>query len=198
MVDSLPPDDPAEFLPWLKRASEQWWAAAALDPALYGFQIQPGTRWRPGLTDEQVRRYEADLGFRFPAVHRRFLEYMNGTAPTAVNVYGGCGEPHAYAPGYYSYPDDLEAVRAKIGWIYESFGITVDEIERRRIPHIIPLYGHRFLVADRCESNPVLSMHGNDVILYASSLEAFLVNDIFHRHQPEPGMPDVPVEFWLG
>ena len=40
---------------------------------------------------------------------------MNGTDKPAVNVYGKSGEPYAYAPGYYSYPRDLEAVKKMEG-----------------------------------------------------------------------------------
>lgn len=196
MADFLPPIDPTDFFPWLKLASEQLWTTATIDPRIYGFQIQPGTCWCPGLTVDEVSCYETSLGFRFPEVYRRFLENMNGTAPAAVNIFGYCGHPHAYFPGYYSYPRDMKMVRAKIAWIYESFGITAAEVERRRYPHIVPLTEHRFLVADRCESNPVLSMYGNDVVQYARSLEAFLVNDIFYGGQSEPDMGTVSVTFW--
>lgn len=197
VTDLLPPDDPEAFFLWLRRTSEQSWVAAAIEPSLYGFQTQPGTQWRPGLTPEQVRQYQADIGFEFPVAYRRFLQHMNGTTPPTINVYGGCGEPPTYGTGYYSYPTDLAVVRAQIDWIYESFELTAEEVEHRKIPHILPIVGHRFLVVDRCRSTPVLSMHGADVIVYATSLEAFLIKDIFRQHQAEERVEAVSVEFWL-
>ena len=62
----------------------------------------------------------------------------------------------------------------------------------------MPIVSHRFLVIDRCAQNPILSMYGRDSIFFASSLESFLVDDIF---KPvvliTVNEPAVDVEFWL-
>lgn len=164
---------------------------------IYGFQIQKGTKWNPPLNDGQIKKYEKELGFGFSEIYRIFLRHMNGTDKPALNVYGRSGAPHAYAPAYYSYPRDLETVKEMIQWICESFKIEVADIDGNKIPFILPIVSHRFLIVDKAGKNPVLSMHGDDVIPYASSLRTFLVNDIFRMHALEENMPYISVDFWL-
>ena len=138
------------------------------------------------------------MGFSFPSIYKLYLKAMNGTTKDTINIYGRSGEPEQYAPGFYSYPKDLPEMRKMIGWIYEECTVTPAEVEARQIPHIMPIFGHRFLVADRCETNPVLSISGDDIVPYAPDLMAFLVYDIFHGHAPAPGIPnDLVVKFWL-
>jgi hypothetical protein len=187
-----------QFFPWLKQESEKYWSSIGLKDFIYGFQVQAGTRWNEGLTEEEIARFEGDIGFEFPSIYKRFLKTMNGTDKDTINIYGCSGEPTRYAAGYYAYPKDLDMIRKKIAWICESCHVTPDDIEAGHIPHILPIVGHRFLVIDRCTSNPVLSMYGDDIIPYASNLMTFLVNDIFRNAAPDPDLPsDVQVTFWL-
>ncbi len=192
-----PPQDSEKFFIWLKSESERFWKKTKIHPAIYGFQIQKRTKWNPPLDDVQIREYETELGFGFPEIYRTFLKHMNGTDKPAVNVYGKSGEPYAYAPAYYSYPRDLKIVKEMIEWICESFKIEVADIDGEKIPFILPVVSHRFLIIDKAGKNPVLSMHGDDVIPYASSLKNFLVDDIFRSHMQEESLPYVSVDFWL-
>lgn len=169
------------FFAWLKKASEQYWEGIELNQTIYGFQIQKGTKWLPGLGDSDIKEYERIMGFTFPEVYKLFLKQMNGTDKSTINIYGECGEPYRYDAGFYSYPRDLEIVKAKIGWILDAFKIAPENIDQRQVPHIMPIFGHRFLVMDRCEGNPVLSMYEDDVILYATSLPQLLVTEIFRE-----------------
>ena len=46
-------------------------------------------------------------------------------------------------------------------------------------PPLIPVLGHRYLVgAPMVEGNPVLSMYGSDVIVYADDLESYLTIEL--------------------
>jgi hypothetical protein len=192
------PKEPERFFAWLRQASEACWKDAELKDEIYGFQIQAGTRWRPGLSDAEIGSFEKDMGFSFPPLYKLYLKAMNGTGKETVNIYGRSGEPERHGPGFYSYPGDLPKVRELIAWIYESCRVTPEEVEAQQIPHIVPIVAHRFLVVDRSPSNPVLSMYGDDIVAYASNLMAFLDFDIFHDSAPEPGLPgDLRVEFWL-
>jgi hypothetical protein len=194
-----PPHNPDEFFPWLKKASEEHWGSVEINRGIFGFQIQRGAKWLPGLSGEEIADYEKEIGFSFPEIYKLYLKNMNGTDKPNVNVYGECGEPYRYAPGYYSYPRDLVAVKDTIRWIYDDFGVTPEFIEENQIPHIMPIVGHRFLVVDRCVGNPVLSMYGRDSIFYAPSLESFLVGDIFKGDGITiiADESDVGVKFWL-
>ena len=145
-----PPNNPDKFFPWLKGASEGHWECVEINRSIYGFQLQRGTTWLPGLSSVEVTEYEKAMGFSFPEIYRLFLRCMNGTDMPAINVYGECGEPYRYASGYYSYPRDLAAVMDTIKWIHDDFGLTPDFIDENKIPRIMPIVSHRFLVMDRC------------------------------------------------
>lgn len=79
-----------DFLKEFKRATEANWSEKSIDPAIYGFQFQRGTRWNPALSGEQIAEYEAGLGVRFPHDLEAFLREMNGTDLPTLNV---CGTP---------------------------------------------------------------------------------------------------------
>jgi hypothetical protein len=186
------------FFPWLKEQSEKYWATIELKRNIYGFQIQPGTKWNPGLTDIQIDCFEKEIGFSFPAIYRLFLKHMNGTDKPCINIYAYSGTPFSYSPGYYTYPKDLAQFQELIQWIYESKNMSHQEIEKEHIPHILPIVSHRFLVMDRCGSNPVLSMYGDDIIPYANDLRGFLLHDIFRNGSQDPNLKeDLQVDFWL-
>lgn len=198
MLDlSFSPNTLEEFFPWFKITSERFWAQKQLDPSIYGLQIQPGTRWLPGLTEDEITRFERALGFSFPAIYKLFLAHMNGTDQMAVNVYGEEGHSYTYAHAYYSYPRDIDIIKDYINWIYSEYDVTEEIVKQQLIPHIIPIVGHRFLVADQCETHPILSMYGRDTIIYAHSLETFLVNDVFKNHRFEVNNKPIKVRFWV-
>lgn len=194
-----PPTRLPEFFEWLREASHAHWETVSIDRTICGFQIQPGTKWLPGISDGEIDAFETALAFRFPEALRVFLRYMNGTDRETVNVYADGGEPYRNGVGYYSFPRDLEAVKEKIRWICDSFEIDEGYVHENDIPHILPLVAHRFLVADRCKTHPVLSMYGTDVIPYARDLRTFLVNDVFMNHVWDSDLsPEAAdVKFWL-
>jgi hypothetical protein len=198
LTSLTPPSTPSAFFRWLKNKSELHWQTVPINHQIYGFQVQPGAHWNPGLSSTEIEHFEADLGFSFPPILKTFLATMNGTDKPYVNLYGDSGEPPKYAAGYYSYPRDLSQIRDLIGWIYDSNHVTPEAIEAKTIPHIFPLVAHRFLIIDRCKTHPVLSMYGDDIILYALTLQVFLVNDIFHQGAPSSPLPNTfTVKFWL-
>jgi hypothetical protein len=182
-----PPKETEQFFVWLKNESEKFWKSIKfwisinINPKVYGFQIQKNTKWNPGLSNSDIEKFEKDLGFNFPEIYKLFLKTMNGTDK----------------PAYYSYPRDLETIQEMIEWICESFEIKVKDMDGDKIPFIIPITQHRFLISDKTKRNPVLSMYGQDVIIYASSLKTFLINDIFYKHKQEDNLADISVDFWL-
>ena len=95
-----PETNPTEFFKWLKNESEIYWETISINKQIYGFQIQPKTKWNPGLSDIEIHKFEEELGFQFPEILKKFLQVMNGTSPESINVYGNRGEPAAFSPGY--------------------------------------------------------------------------------------------------
>lgn len=167
------------------------WSTQSIDPNVYGFQIQQGTRWNPGLTDEMVSEYENILGVRFPHDFRKFLRTMNGTDLPTLNVYGSCGEPFRQSVGVYAYPRDIEVVRQRIEDVlrnraeisadlaYQGFALPMDA-------GLAPICGHRYvLCTPDPESSAVLSIvvDGVDAIIYASSLQEYLEVEFFQNRR---------------
>jgi len=170
-----------DFLADFRRATEERWGVCSINPTIYGFQFQRGTRWNPGLSDVEILDYEGTLDVRFPGDFREFLRVMNGTDLPTLNVYGYCGEPHRQSIGVYSYPRDLEAVRRRIEDVHEwraelSRTMADQGFALAAESSFMPIYSHRYVV---CTSDPdssaVLSIHdGGDAIVYGNSLEAYL------------------------
>jgi len=190
------PDNPNVFFQWLKKMSEKFWENVEMKRGVFGFQTQKETKWLEGLLEEEITEYESELGFALPEIYKFYLRNMNGTDKPAVNNYGD-SETAAYASDYYSFPRDLEIVKDRIKWIYDEFLVDEEEVRSEKIPHIIPIVGHRFLIADNCAENPVLSMYGKDVIVYAPNLQKFLVADIFENSSMVATDLSYEVKLWL-
>lgn len=171
------------------------WAEKELDNNVYGFQIQKGTGWNKGLNENEILEFERALGVSFPEVYKDYLRVMNGTDKDTINIYGNSGEPYAYGVGYYSFPKDVEVIKGRIKWVLDSFGIEEYEMKSKAIPNIIPIVSHRFLIVDKSNINPILSMYGSDVILYCNSLPNFLEVDIFNKRAAISY--DINIPFWL-
>jgi hypothetical protein len=101
----------ANFYSRFKQASEEKWQTLSLRPTIWGFQIQPGTLWNPGLSEEERVQYEVEVAFQFPSELRAFLKHMNGTDKPALDVRGSSGEEHRFGSAFYSYPRDREVIK---------------------------------------------------------------------------------------
>jgi hypothetical protein len=81
----------SDFLLEFKRSAEKKWREQPINPHIYGFQFQPGTRWNESMSDEKIAEYENVLGARFGHDFRAFVRAMNGTDLPTLNIYGNCG-----------------------------------------------------------------------------------------------------------
>lgn len=189
-------ENPNVFFAWLKKTSESVWENVEIKRGIYGFQTQRQTKWLKGLSEDEIKEFENDLGFEFPDIYKFYLRNMNGTDKPAENIYGD-QKTVSFAPSFYSYPRDLAAIKERIEWIYGEFLIDEEDVKREKIPHIIPIVGHRFLIADNCAENPVLSMYGDDVIPYAPNLQSFLIADIFRESSSVPFELNYEIKLWL-
>jgi len=80
------------FLEGFKQATEAKWRFNSINPTIYGFQFQQGTRWNAGMSNEQIADYESALEARFPHDFKTFLRKMNGTDLPTLNVYVSSAE----------------------------------------------------------------------------------------------------------
>lgn len=178
-----------DFLWGFKRTTEQKWNREPVDPTVYGFQFQRGTRWNPGLSNLEIREYENALGMRFPHDVRAFLSVMNGTDMPTLNVYAHCGEPHRTSVGVYSHPRDLKIIKERIRDVHESRDEIARDLKEQGfdLPNeadLLPIYGHRYVVCSSdLDSSVVLSIvvHDVDAIVYGNSLREYLERDFLGR-----------------
>lgn len=167
------------------------WSTRSIDPRGYGYQIQQGTRWNPGLSHEDIVEYERDIGVRFPHDFRAFLRAMNGTDLPTLNVYGYCGEPLRRATGVYSYPRDIELVRWRIHDVLENKERISDDLAEQgfALPAdagFVAICGHRYVLCTAdLDSSVVLSIVVNDVdaIVYAKSLKEYLEKEFLENRR---------------
>jgi hypothetical protein len=170
-----------DFLLDFKRRTEDYWRQTPINPTLYGFQFQQGTRWNRGLSEEEVGEYEKVLGVRFPDDFEKLLKLMNGTDLPTLNVYGYSGEPPRQSVGVFSYPRDLGEVERRIKdvEVYRDQLITImaeQGFELAPEDSLVPIYVHRYVVcASDSVSSAVLSItDGMDAIVYGNSLREYL------------------------
>ena len=175
----------SKFLAEFKRATEAKWSGKSIDPSLYGFQFQRGTRWMPGLPDKQIADYEDVLGTKFPDDFRIFLGAMNGTDLPTLNVFGSTGVPQRQSPGVYSYPRDVEVVKQLIEVVEEDRDdVTLDLASQGfHLPaqaNLVPVCGHCYVVCTRkLNTTAVLSIvvHEVDAIVFGYSLRDYLTKE---------------------
>jgi hypothetical protein len=178
-----------DFLTNFRKETEDRWSKKAINNRIYGFQIQPGTKWLPGLTEHLIDQYESQLKFKFPHDMRRLLRYINGTDQPTLNIYGSSGEPHEFGPGVYSYPRDIEHIIARL----QSVAVDRSEIatdllnngfDLKDSAKLLPIYSHRYVVCDLDQrSSTVLSICGTDAIIYGDCLRDYLQNEFLDGGQ---------------
>jgi hypothetical protein len=170
-----------DFLYQFKQATEKKWSTDLIDPNLYGFQFQRGTRWNSGLSDKEIMDYEGALGAMFSPVLKKFVSQLNGTDLPTVNIYGNCGEPKRESVGVYCYPRDLKIQKDLLGSLNKSrqkLAATMSEqgFDLRQNADLVPFYGHRYVVClPKLDDSVVLSIDDcDDAIVYANSFEEYL------------------------
>jgi hypothetical protein len=178
----------------LKELTENYWDNVDLNKKIYGFQIQKGTKWKKGLSEDQINEFEKTMGFKFPEILRDYYTVMNGVDKEQINVFGNSGYKYSYSQNIFSFPDEIQIIKDLIMWIYEENKINENEIKNKNISRIFPICYHRFILIDH-EEHPILSMHGNDIIFWA--------NNIIDLYKMKIGISEiknvnnVKINFWL-
>ncbi|HZY38396.1 MAG TPA: SMI1/KNR4 family protein [Mucilaginibacter sp.] len=185
------------FFEELKHISEQYWETVTLDKH-YGYQIQPGSKWKSGLCDADLKNFEHAMGFTFPEPLANFYRAMNGLDRPSIDISGNNSE---FRPEFYSFPNDLNFIKDQINWIYEANSIAREDMLNSGISRIFPIFAHRFMLIDIPES-PILSMWGDDIIYWADDIRKLLIRDVFWNvlnlsDDKKLRQLHYDVEFWL-
>lgn len=173
----MKPNNSLAFFEYLKVETEAKWAQLELnDPYV---SVNPGTKWLPGLSEEELQAFEKEMGFPFSEPLRNFYRTMNGVDRPFIYTYddGSITEDNRF----YSYPRDIDRIRDKIEWVYDACRITPAIVKARGISRIFPVWSHRFMMTDE-PGHPILSMHGNDIIFYAFTLAELCRKDLVSTH----------------
>jgi hypothetical protein len=183
MIDS-------QFLLEFRHETEEKWRKQAIDPRIYGFQFQAGTRWNPGLSYEQILAYENKVCIRFPSDFKAFLRAMNGTDLPTLNVFGSSGEPSREWIGVYTYPRDIDLIRDLIASVNTDRNVLITTLAEEGFSlsaraKLMPIYAHRYVVCDEdFESSVVLSIwDSEDAIVYGYSLQEYLEREFLGKRQ---------------
>lgn len=224
-----PADFGPDFLSWLKEATERaWrdieeWSAADFEAAgLIGTRWGRGTHWTGGLSDAAIDDVQQRYSIEFPRQHRLFLQTLHSTTPRQRGFSHGDGSTPVprERPGFYDWNADDVQIGAALRWPLD--GLVADTAEgqywhrswgpcpkstagrRERLaelidgaPRLIPIFGHRYVVAD--ESERVLSVYGDDIIVYGYDLRDYLLHELedvlgIEYTRPQADLPDIP--FW--
>ncbi|HEU4533470.1 MAG TPA: hypothetical protein VFS00_05105, partial [Polyangiaceae bacterium] len=193
-----------------------------------GGGFQRGTRWAGGLSEAQVEAVERARSLRFPPDYRLFLRTLHATTPPQVGAGFVDGDRLELYPraGFYDWlreDDEIRAAEREVvdGLLFDvehsdlwlpTWGPRPDAAEGREVrlrelvdaaPRLVPVFGHRFLVAEPCRAgNPVLSVHQSDIIVYGRDLRTYLLVEFDlpsgDGAVPQTGDPDDfrDIPFW--
>jgi len=160
-----------------KQRSEKKFRNIPLYSNCYGFQIQPGTKWNPGLNQSEIESLEVLFGFNFPVDYKSMLSSMNGFDRDGISIDPDGEMEDQFERIIYTYPQDYERTKWLIEEIVEFINYTKEPLSKagfdtNHIVGFVPLYRHRSLVVFQDTSlSPVISVHqGTDVIVYGNSL----------------------------
>ncbi|MFT3822978.1 MAG: SMI1/KNR4 family protein [Chitinophagaceae bacterium] len=191
-----------DFFVTLKNMTEKYWRICYPDDSMYGLQVQHGTRWCRGLTDDEIGGLEHLLGQRLPSTLRYFYQTMNGLSLPGIDVHASDGRDPSYATYFYSYPEHLTAIQNAIAMAYTTMGLKYEAFfPQKDLPAIFPItYGH-FVLTDE-PACPVLSIKQGHVLYCADSLCKFLVTeclgDVLENVEDyENEVAPISVKLWL-
>lgn len=167
-----------------KKASEDLFKSAVVNrDNIYGFQIQKDTKWNNGLDINEIENLENHFGFKFPYDYIEMLKCFNGFETLQISVDPEGKEPDEFGRIYYQYPVDIQKTEWLIDDVkfhikYAKECLTKEGFDSSQIEGFVPLYGHRALVVlkDKTKS-PVLSIWGNDIVLYGKNLMDYMCKE---------------------
>ncbi len=170
---------------WLKfkTISEEKFKTEILQKC-WGFQIQKDTKWNDGLTISEIEELENYFGIKFPNDYVEMLKAFNGFRTLQISIDPDGKNPDKFDRRCYQYPIDLEKTKYLIDEVNENIKYAIEALNESgfdsiEIEGFVPLYGHRALVVlkDKTKS-PVLSIWGNDIIVYGKSLIEYWSNEL--------------------
>ncbi len=167
----------------IKNKAEKNFKRIKLRDDIYGFQIQPNTKFLKGISRKEIDQLQLLFGFDFPWEYREMLLNIGGLDTLEISIDPDGEDEIKFNDSFYQYPRDIE----KSNWLVKEikeFKIYAEEALREagfdvsKIVGYVPIYSHRALVvfADK-NLSPVISVWGSDIIVYGDNLKEYLKNE---------------------
>lgn len=171
---------------WIKfkRITEEKFNTATLKEC-WGFQIQKDTKWNAGLNKQQIEKLEEYFGFKYPLDYIDMLKAFNGFETLQISIDPEGKEENEFARRCYKYPDDLFDTKWLIDEAnqyieYANKALEEAGFDSTQLEGFVPLYGHRALAVLKDKSkSPVLSIWGDDIIIYGKSLIEYWCHELY-------------------
>ncbi len=179
--------------------------------------------FEPGLSDAEVSRVENTYDFNFPPDLRALLQFAVPISENFPNWRTGWistpnwewrgPKPTTSGHRLISIAEQLDLPAHGICFDIEhgdfwmdSWGARPEKLEAAfaiarkqiaRAPKLIPIYAHRFLPCEPCESgNPIFSVHQSDIIYYGFNLASYFTNEFkMTAHELATNQPR-EIAFW--
>jgi hypothetical protein len=163
-----------------------------------------GVAFDRGLNDNEVLQIERDYEFRFPPDLRSLLQFALPISESFPNWRKGWmaqpiiewqdRTPIVRGHNLVSIEDRFAGPAEGICFDVEHSGFWIPEwgakpedlsaakaVARRKlaqVPKLIPIYSHRFLPSEPCDSgNPIFSVYQTDIIYYGFDLASYLAHE---------------------
>lgn len=154
---------------------------------VYGFQIQPNTKFTKGISRKEIDKLEILFGFDFPWDYRKMLLVFTNldTPMISINPEDESDIKYSKDNFFYNYPEDYDKSRWLIDDIEEfkieaEAALTEAGFDVSQIVGYIPMYNHRALVVFKDKYlSPVISAWGSDIIMFGNNLKEYLQNELF-------------------
>lgn len=154
---------------------------------VWGFQIQPNTKFTKGISRKEIDQLQVLFGFDFPWDYREMLLVFSNLDIPMISINPENESDIEYSENnfFYNYPEDYEKSRWLINDI-EEFKIEAEAalaeagFDVSQIVGYIPMYNHRALVVFKDKYlSPVISVWGSDIIMLGNNLKEYLKIELF-------------------
>lgn len=153
---------------------------------IYGFQIQPNTKFLKGISNKEIDKMQIIFGFDFPWEYREMLLVFSNldTPMIAINPEDELDVKYSKENFFYNYPEDYDKSRWLTNEIEENkieaeSVLTETGFDVSQIVGYIPMHNHRALVVFKNKYlSPVISVWGSDIIVFGNNLNEYLKNEL--------------------
>ena len=167
----------------IKYKAEKKFKRIQLRDDVWGFQMQPNTKFLKGISRKEIDQLQVLFGFDFPWDYREMLLNIGGLDTAEISIDPDGEDEIEFDDFFYQYPKDIEKSKYLVEDI-NTFKFYAEEVlnesgfDVSKIVGYIPIYHHRILVVfENKYLSPVISVWGSDIIVYGNNLNEYLKNE---------------------